>query len=625
MRKLIGMIAAGCMIFSGITALADNSLDLAGSGMENKTGVEAEVQADIPKTADEEGSEETKAETEAELTALDASGKNPNIYYSTHVQNIGWIENTSNGLFSGSVGSSLRMEAVRIYLDNTELDGGVQYQAHVQNIGWQDWASNGEMAGTEGRAYRVEGIRIELTGEIAEYYQISYRTHVQNIGWQDWVLDGKMAGTEGQSLRLEGIEIKLVPRKQVRTSDILFDSSKYLVTSVQTDNGWNCSIYDNRGVLSAEFKNMKAIEAKTSAAVFEQEEDIPFILEDMQGNQGLYLMSEKRWILKTAGQQIQAYENGLFLISGGQGTMVMNKNGIIGHCLTGTEEFVNTVIDDEYFWIKNAQDGKWINFVYRHNGQFIKTVEGEASLFESESGERCIVRNGTDYAVYEANGRKAFDMGAFFSANNINPSDHIQVLTETDDGQWIVQIWEESKEGKKEDVRCYVCDENGKIASELDTGYYVGFYKEYGAYVDQAAIYVRNLLTGEEFPVRYNTVPNHDAIRTMPSGIEFCRTDSGLWTFYVKVGKGTITVFSTDTTILACMGTESKAFDRNGRFWEVGQNSLGQIYDVESDQVLYRLQSGEEKVLFAGERYFLLEKSGIIQAIDYNGSVIVTI
>ena len=143
----------------------------------------------------------------------------PNINYQTHVQNIGWQNYVSNGAMSGTSGLAYRLEGIRINLSNSLYNGEVRYITHVQNVGWQGdrnnsstWCRNNEMAGTEGLAYRLEGIQIQLTGEIAEHYDVYYRVHVQNIGWMDWVKNGEMAGTEGMALRLEGIEIKLVEK-----------------------------------------------------------------------------------------------------------------------------------------------------------------------------------------------------------------------------------------------------------------------------------------------------------------------------------------------------------------------------------------------------------------------------
>ena len=133
------------------------------------------------------------------------------VYYATHVQNVGWQSSKKNGEISGTVGQSLRLEGITILVDNSEVNVVIQYQTHVQNIGWQPMVSNGALSGTTGLSLRLEGIRIELDGVDVGQYDVYYRVHAQNYGWLDWAKNGASAGTEGLSLRLEGIQIIVVP------------------------------------------------------------------------------------------------------------------------------------------------------------------------------------------------------------------------------------------------------------------------------------------------------------------------------------------------------------------------------------------------------------------------------
>ena len=112
---------------------------------------------------------------------------------SGHIQNIGWQDGEQ---MIGTVGQSLRLEAVKIDLQ------GVEYRAHVQVIGWLDWVASGQVTGTTGESRRMEAIQI--------VGPVQYRAHVQDIGWMDWVNSGETAGTVGQSKRLEAIEIKML-------------------------------------------------------------------------------------------------------------------------------------------------------------------------------------------------------------------------------------------------------------------------------------------------------------------------------------------------------------------------------------------------------------------------------
>jgi uncharacterized protein YjdB len=163
------------------------------------------------------------------------------IYYRVHAQNIGWMGWAKNGAeAAGTVGLSLRLEAMQIYLvpkttsppgstfsgistvspnypcaidtSTKGLQGDVKYNAvvHIQNIGDKSYSSvNGStMLGTSGQSLRQEAIRMSL---VSPKYSgsIEYEVHVQNIGDQGWKKSGDLAGTSARSLRLEALRIKL--------------------------------------------------------------------------------------------------------------------------------------------------------------------------------------------------------------------------------------------------------------------------------------------------------------------------------------------------------------------------------------------------------------------------------
>ena len=113
---------------------------------------------------------------------------------------------------SGTTGLGLRLESIKIQLSSALYTGSIVYKTHVQDYGWLDWAKNGMASGTEGQSKRLEALQIQLTGEMAEYYDIYYRVHIQNYGWLDWAKNGEEAGSEGLALRMEAVEIVLVER-----------------------------------------------------------------------------------------------------------------------------------------------------------------------------------------------------------------------------------------------------------------------------------------------------------------------------------------------------------------------------------------------------------------------------
>lgn len=133
--------------------------------------------------------------------------------YSTHVQTYGWQGNKFDGETSGTIGQSKRLEAVKIDFANGKDADSIRYKTHVQTYGWdEDWTEGGQIAGTTGQGKRLEAIQIELTGKMAEQYDVYYRVHTQTYGWLGWAKNGDSAGTEGLSKRLEAIEIRLVKK-----------------------------------------------------------------------------------------------------------------------------------------------------------------------------------------------------------------------------------------------------------------------------------------------------------------------------------------------------------------------------------------------------------------------------
>ena len=149
-------------------------------------------------------------------------GKNPPsdgsgaVSYMTHVQSYGNQKWVSDGSISGTSGEGKRLEAISIKVNNAQLNnisGGIAYTTHVQTYGWsQGWKYNGAASGTRGEGKRLEAIRIQLTGQLAQYYDVYYRVHAQTYGWLGWAKNGSIAGTSGLAKRLEAIQIVIIPK-----------------------------------------------------------------------------------------------------------------------------------------------------------------------------------------------------------------------------------------------------------------------------------------------------------------------------------------------------------------------------------------------------------------------------
>ena len=127
-----------------------------------------------------------------------------NIAYRSHVAERGWLGNVSNGQVSGTTGEGRRLEAFVIDCS------GVRYRAHVAMEGWHGWVSSGQVAGTTGKSRACEAVQIQLTGSMANNYDIYYRVHAADVGWMGWAKNGEMAGTTGGGKQMEALQIQLV-------------------------------------------------------------------------------------------------------------------------------------------------------------------------------------------------------------------------------------------------------------------------------------------------------------------------------------------------------------------------------------------------------------------------------
>ncbi len=185
----------------------------------------------------------------------------PSVDYQTHVENIGWQADKTNGQIAGTTGQSKRVEALKINLSDSSYEGGVEYRTHIQNIGWTNWVKDGAISGTTGKSLRAEALQIRLTGEIAQTYSIYYRVHIQSYGWLAWTCDGGYAGSEMLSKRIEALQIKLI-KKEGETLDTTGESMIYPVIGYQSHVqmiGWQGRKMD--GELSGTTGQSKRVEA----------------------------------------------------------------------------------------------------------------------------------------------------------------------------------------------------------------------------------------------------------------------------------------------------------------------------------------------------------------------------
>ncbi|MBR3318634.1 MAG: hypothetical protein IKG21_12530 [Atopobiaceae bacterium] len=158
-------------------------------------------------TATGKGNYQGVLSTTFKIIAATTSGR-------AHVQGTGWQTVKTDPAFYGTIGKSLRVEALSLSLPKGfPVSGSIQYRSQIQGSGWEKtWKKDGATSGTTGQSKRVEAIQVKLTGDMAKKYDVYYRVHAQNYGWMGWAKNGAKAGTEGMSKRVEAVQVALVPK-----------------------------------------------------------------------------------------------------------------------------------------------------------------------------------------------------------------------------------------------------------------------------------------------------------------------------------------------------------------------------------------------------------------------------
>lgn len=217
-------------------------------------------------------------ESGKEFTATDVKETKLSIYYEVHRQDYGWEVDAkdeadlskwkSDGMNSGTVGESKRLEAIKIKLPDG-VSGSIEYRTHIQDIGWEkNWAKDGEISGTSGQAKRLEAIQVKLTGNVAKNYDVYYCVHAQNFDWLGWAKNGEKAGTAGYGYRLEAIKIMLVPKggdapDKVGKTDTAMEARLVGYQTHVQDYGTQDYVYDGAMAgTSGESKRMESIRIK---------------------------------------------------------------------------------------------------------------------------------------------------------------------------------------------------------------------------------------------------------------------------------------------------------------------------------------------------------------------------
>lgn len=134
------------------------------------------------------------------------------INYSAFQHGIGWTPVKDDNAACLAPGGSY-VTAIRANLLNQPegMSGTVAYQVNLSGSGWLDWAENSAETGTTGTDMPLEAVRMKLTGELAGNYDLYYSVN-QNGAWTDWAMNESVAGIEGAGLRVDGIRASIVTK-----------------------------------------------------------------------------------------------------------------------------------------------------------------------------------------------------------------------------------------------------------------------------------------------------------------------------------------------------------------------------------------------------------------------------
>ena len=134
-------------------------------------------------------------------TSVSASDINSEVFVEG-LGNLGWIENNQ---IVGSVGQNRAILGIKIKLINDGLGGDIQYSVSEDGKNWLNTVADGQLSNNQA----IQTIKINLSGEIANYYDVYYRVHVQNFGWLGWTKNGQPAGSVNYNYHIEAVQISL--------------------------------------------------------------------------------------------------------------------------------------------------------------------------------------------------------------------------------------------------------------------------------------------------------------------------------------------------------------------------------------------------------------------------------
>ena len=183
------------------------------------------------------------------------------VYYSAYLFGSGYSQlQLDNTLCKAPFGSYVMGMKAGLIGQPAGMTGTLSYQVNVSGHGWADWAENNALAGTEEGEAPLESIKMQLTGELADNYDIYYSV-LQNGEWTPWSVNGAAAGLEGVSLRVDGIKASVTAKgagepEVVEDPVLQIDPNRPMV-ALTFDDGPNAAV-TNRILASLEANGARA-------------------------------------------------------------------------------------------------------------------------------------------------------------------------------------------------------------------------------------------------------------------------------------------------------------------------------------------------------------------------------
>lgn len=165
------------------------------------------------------------------------------VSFRTYMSGSGWQRTwRKSGEYSGLPGLKRRVSGFEVTVTGNEYSGGVRYRGLIAGSAWTNWVTDGALCGTTNRNKRMEALEIQLTGEIANHYDIYYRTYIGGLGWFNWAKNGEASGTRGIGRRIDALQIKLV-RKGYQAPGAVISKARSVMgyTYVATNNSTGVS------------------------------------------------------------------------------------------------------------------------------------------------------------------------------------------------------------------------------------------------------------------------------------------------------------------------------------------------------------------------------------------------